>query len=415
MPGTYRGVLTAIAAGGQSVRFDLELEVMRPVLPPPPEWAFHLDLWQHPWAVARYHRVEPWSPEHYALLRPILALLAQAGQKILTTTITHKPWNQQTFDAYESMVKRVKHPDGAWTYDYSLFDEYVEFGRSCGITGQINCYTLIPWGDTFYYHEGETGDFVSFTAAPGTDAYRDYWAHFLRDFQSHLEEKGWLDKTMIAMDERPAGPMRHAIELVKKNAPKIPVSLAGNHAPDHYTGLELEEFSIILSRTNEALYRQIPDRTREGKITTFYVCTGPKRPNTFTFSPPAEAVWLGYYAAAKRFSGLLRWAADHWPLDPLFDTSFGRWPAGDTFLVYPGPRSSIRFERLREGIQEYEKIRLLRAHYTAQGLQGVEALEAMEEALAAFDYSRLGTDEEVLNNVHRAARAVTRLSRDWTD
>jgi hypothetical protein len=28
--------------------------------------------------------------------------------------------------------------------------------------------------------------------------------------------------------------------------------------------------------------------------------------------------------------------------------------------VYPGARSSIRFERLRDGIQDYEKIRILR-------------------------------------------------------
>ena len=36
------------------------------------------------------------------------------------------------------------------------------------------------------------------------------------------------------------------------------------------------------------------------------------------------------------------------------------WPAGDTFLVYPGGDSSIRFEKLREGIVDYEKIRLVR-------------------------------------------------------
>ena len=36
------------------------------------------------------------------------------------------------------------------------------------------------------------------------------------------------------------------------------------------------------------------------------------------------------------------------------------WPAGDTYLVYPGGESSVRFEKLREGIVDFEKIRLLR-------------------------------------------------------
>lgn len=36
------------------------------------------------------------------------------------------------------------------------------------------------------------------------------------------------------------------------------------------------------------------------------------------------------------------------------------WPAGDCFLVYPGATSSLRYEKLREGIADFEKIRILR-------------------------------------------------------
>ena len=35
---------------------------------------------------------------------------------------------------------------GEWKFDYSIFDEYVEFGRSCGIGPHIACYTMCPWG-----------------------------------------------------------------------------------------------------------------------------------------------------------------------------------------------------------------------------------------------------------------------------
>jgi hypothetical protein len=44
----------------------------------------------------------------------------------------------------------------------------------------------------------------------------------------------------------------------------------------------------------------------------------------------------------------------------MMDSSFGNWPAGDTYFTYPGARSSIRFERLIEGIQAAEKVRILR-------------------------------------------------------
>ncbi|HTN35633.1 MAG TPA: DUF4091 domain-containing protein, partial [Arachidicoccus sp.] len=49
-----------------------------------------------------------------------------------------------------------------------------------------------------------------------------------------------------------------------------------------------------------------------------------------------------------------------WPSAPWKDARFGSWSSGDTYLVYPGPGSSIRFEQLIRGIQDFQKISLLR-------------------------------------------------------
>lgn len=38
-------------------------------LPAPAEWAYHLDLWQNPFAVARYYQVPLWSKEHFDAMR----------------------------------------------------------------------------------------------------------------------------------------------------------------------------------------------------------------------------------------------------------------------------------------------------------------------------------------------------------
>ncbi|RZK64723.1 MAG: DUF4091 domain-containing protein [Pedobacter sp.] len=55
----------------------------------------------------------------------------------------------------------------------------------------------------------------------------------------------------------------------------------------------------------------------------------------------------------------LRWAYNCWNANPLQDSRFGNWSAGDAFLIYPGARSSIRFEKLISGIQDYEKAKIL--------------------------------------------------------
>ncbi|MDH5609368.1 MAG: DUF4091 domain-containing protein [Cyclobacteriaceae bacterium] len=379
--GTYTGHLTVSTAAGISMEMPITLLVSPRTLPAPSEWDFHLDLWQNSFAVARAHGVEPWSQAHFDALRPQLERLAQAGQKCITTSIIDKPWNGQTFDPFQAMVRWTKHADGSWDYDYTVFDKYVEFAMSCGITEQINCYTMIPWGLKFQYFDEASQDNVILVAEPGTAEYAAHWGGFLSDFSAHLTAKGWLEKTAISMDERPMEAMRGAIAVIKKAAPNLKVTLAGGYHGE----IEADIYDYCLASGEESPKNILEERNAAGKFTTFYTCCVERYPNTFTFSPPAESAWLGWYAAARGYSGYLRWAHFSWVENPLTDSRFRRWPAGDTYFVYPGNRSSIRFERLREGIQAFEKIRILREEWKGQP----EKLGALDEVVADFEITNL--------------------------
>ena len=48
--------------------------------------------------MARWHDVEPWSPEHFALMKPVMKRLADAGQKAITCSLIDEAWNAQTYD-----------------------------------------------------------------------------------------------------------------------------------------------------------------------------------------------------------------------------------------------------------------------------------------------------------------------------
>ena len=45
--------------------------------------------------------------------------------------------------------------------------------------------------------------------------------------------------------------------------------------------------------------------------------------------------------------------------NPLDSQDFTSWPSGDTSLVYPGPRLSLRALLLRDGIEAFEKAQIL--------------------------------------------------------
>ena len=383
-PGIYRGEVTVTAEAVAPLKFGLSLEVLPRVLPRPSEWSFHLDLWQNPFSVARYYEVEPWSEGHWKYLEPIIRLLANAGQKCITTSIVNRPWGGQTHDAFESMIEWKRGRDGTWSYNFSRFDKWVDFAERCGITKQINCYSMSPWSDRFQYFDETTGKYVSLKAKAGTTQWADHWRPFLKAFVSHLRKTGRLTKTTIAMDERPLATMKKIISFLKEAAPELKVTLAGNY---HQELVEMIHDYCIIIRHNFPR-AELETRLTKGLPTTFYVCCTPNRPNSFTHSPPAEANWLGWHAAAKSYSGFLRWAYNSWTKDPIYDTRYFRrnWAAGDCFLVYPGPRSSIRFERLREGIQDYEKIRILRKELKDTA-EGQEPLAALDKLLSQFTFA----------------------------
>lgn len=364
-PGKYSGKLTVTSSNAKARSLNVELTVANHVLPPARDWAFHLDLWQNPYSVARYENVPLWSEAHFEAMRPVMRMLAEAGQKSVTATIMSRPWNGQTEDAFGSMVTKIRRIDGTWLYDYTIFDRWVEFMFSLGIDRQINCYSMIPWALQFDYIDQATSSPATFQAAPGSEEYNEYWGAFIADFARHLKAKGWFEKTMIAMDERPLESMQAVLGLIRKIEPAFKISLAGNyHEPVIY---DIVDFSETFSGKQEFPESAKTKRKELGLTTTFYTCCAEAHPNMFVISNPDEAAWLGWFAQAEGYDGYLRWAYNSWTIDPLTDARFRTWPAGDCFVVYPGGRGSVRFSKLVEGIQNFEKVRILRSRWQETG------------------------------------------------
>ena len=96
---------------------DLRVKVLDRAITPVRERSYYLDLWQHPWAVARVNKAKPFSKEHYDAMRPLWTELASLGQKVITATIVRFPWSRQCCDGYETMVRHVKAEDGSWSFD----------------------------------------------------------------------------------------------------------------------------------------------------------------------------------------------------------------------------------------------------------------------------------------------------------
>ena len=404
--GIYQGSIDVECENFKAV-LHLKIKVQNQILPSPHEWKYRLDLWQNPWVIAWQNHVKPWSEEHKVLLRQHLKLYASAGGKFITTYAVHSPWADNSFRIEEAMIEWIKRKNGTWKFDFDIFDQYIQLAMEVGIDKAITIYTPVPWGNRFRYLDEKTGNYIYEVWNPGSVEFNSPWTAFLNELQSHLKKKGWFEKTYLGINENTLEQTLAAIKVIKAHPAKWRITYAGNWHPE--LDSLLNDYCFLYG--NEPTVDIVKERSRRGFTSTYYICCNPPKPNDFVFSPPAEGRWLSWYAAAHGYNGFLRWAYDAWPEDPARDARHELWPAGDCFLVYPGGNSCTRFEKLREGIVDYEKIRILRGRASGSKDKKVinlitELNRQLDSLVAEHDFNT----EKITADVHSGRRIVEELS-----
>ncbi len=230
-PGTYNGTIEVNSQNGHAI-LNISIKVQDQTLPKPHDWSYRLDLWQNPWVIAEYYHVKPWSEEHKALLRKHLQLYADAGGTYITTYGVHSPWGDNEYSIEGGMIDWIKRRDGSWKFDYNIFDQYVELAMSVGIDKAITIYTPLPWGERFRYMNEATGNYVYEQWLPTSPEFKKNWDVFLTDLRSHLQKKGWLDKTYLGINENAMEQTLSAIKVIKEHSKNWKITYAGDWHPE---------------------------------------------------------------------------------------------------------------------------------------------------------------------------------------
>jgi hypothetical protein len=404
--GLYRGEIE-IRSEKQNFKLQIAINVQNQSLPKPHDWTFRLDLWQNPWVIAEYYKVKPWSEEHKLLLKKHLKLYADAGGKFITTYCVHSPWADNSYMIEGNMIEWIKKKNGAWRFDYSIFDQYVQLAIDAGIDKAITIYTPIPWGDRFRYIDETTGNYITEQWQATSAIFKTNWNIFLTDLKKHLEGKGWMNKTYLGVNENAMEQTLSAIKVIRDHSRQWKITYAGDWH-EELTGL-LDDYSCVFNK--EPSVKEVSDRFTKRQTSTFYICCTPSFPNTFVFSPPVEGRWLGWYTMAHGYDGMLRWAYDAWPADPVRDSRHLLWPAGDSYMIYPGAESSIRFEKMREGIADYEKLKILKTKAGKSTDPTIKKLlQELDQHLQLFIAEKEFDKEKLKKDVQKGKMLVDELS-----
>lgn len=391
--GLYEGSIDVKRENGEKLSFDMQLLVTNHTLPDVKDWSYHLDIWQFPFQLTSLcaksgASIEPFTPAYESLMSSFYKMLADAGQKAVTTYI-----KDGAFLEGQTMINWTLNADKMWSFDYTNFDKFVEFMFSLGINKQINCFSLVGWNSSIGYWDSATSSRKKKNLPIGTDEYNEVWTAFLTSFRTHLNAKGWFEKAVLFLDEARDAETRQVVNLIRQNGADWKIGLAGSRIAADIES-ELYDYCTILGYERGSA---------PNSISTFYTSCSQMFPNNYVSkeSSPAEMVWMSWYAASKGLDGYLRWAFDYWQSPDPLNIQDGANTAGDFQMIYRSDNTasskavaSIRFEMLREGIQDYEKIRLL-------------SNPTLNTAVKTIDLATARTAEKAILNTQKVLKQVS--------
>lgn len=290
-----------------------------------------------------------------------------------------------------------------------------------------------------------------------TPEYPVLFDSYARQLETHLKERGWLDSAFIYWFDEPSRDqypfVQNGFNKLKRSSPGIARMLTEQVEPGLIGGP-----TIWCGLTDAYNHERADARRKFGEKFWWYVCTGPKAPYAGLFidhPAPELRIWL-WQTFQQNVEGILVWESTYWtsgaaypdpkhPQNPYADpmswtdgysTPAGEkhpWGNGDGRFIYPppaaaaanstgpvldGPIDSIRWEHLRDGIEDYEYLAMLRRllaanpgrlspELTAEARQLLTVPDAISSSLTAFALD----GEPIEQHRDRVARMIERFAR----
>jgi hypothetical protein len=317
---------------------------------------FNTDYWQFPVAVADYYKIKPWSQEHWKHLDTMFDQLNGINQHSITTFVFWDLYNSRVRPLDEMMIKVRKNTAGKFSYDFSVFEAYVQKAMASGIEGQIAVHNLLPWNQFAFYQDEATGNVVSISLTPGSTLYKNFWEPFLKEFSSFLRRKKWMDKTLFFFDERDPDQTLALVNWVKSVDSGFKFGYSGRFYP--LLSEVMEDYSTPMNVVIDP--EQMRQRILSGKFTSLYTSCfeQPSQPNNLVVSDYRNTYFLAMLAKSKGYNGMLRWAFNLWSSDIMNSAIYGDVPSGDAHFVYPKGQLSVRYLVLQDAIEEIGKFQM---------------------------------------------------------
>jgi hypothetical protein len=380
--GRYAGIAKVSTTRGE-LRVPVSVDVRAVTLPDADQGAFNNSMWntfngELSWkpdgeTIEEVYQYQRYSPQWWDLMEKVAEQMRRHRTNDLTLPLVNMLLDGDT------NVTENADGNGVYTFDWSKIDQVVQFFAERGLLKRLEGFWVSADTDNWEHdHQDGVREVEIVDHVPhSTKGRRNYVNYdepraknfidqFIPALKAHVTAKGWADKYWMHIGDEPVGPdqekaWRDTAARVKSHWPEVKLGDAAFHEP---TASELaEEMSIMVPNLLNYNLNPAPyDKLRaEGKELWLYNCNIPvgNYLNRFIDQPQFDQRLTMWYAYSRGATGYLHYSMSGWLAKLDNDES-----KGDHYIVWPDTdnnsiESSVRYESLRDGIEDYETLNLL--------------------------------------------------------
>lgn len=331
--------------------------------------------WFHADSLAQYYAVEVFSEEHWAIMDRFVASAARMDANSLLTPTWTPPLDTEV-GTYRLPVQLIgiTDVDGAYAFDFTQLRRWTEMCGRHGIRSLEIAHLFTQWGAEFtpaiYVQAGATLERrFGWDVAADDPRYRTLLQALIPALRAFLAAE-WSGDVIFHVSDEPSA------------------SNLESHGRARAQVTDLLEGALVVDALSDLAFAQagtvdIPivatDHVGpflEAGVSPYWVyyCVGQNRDvaNRFVALPSLRNRVLGHQIFALQAKGFLHWGFNFYnahhsthAVDPFRDTcANGAFPAGDPFIVYPGPDGvpweSIRFRVFVQAMADHRALQMLR-------------------------------------------------------
>lgn len=328
--------------------------------------------WMHYDAIANYYHVEPWSEEFYKYLTTFIRSAVTHGVNMLYVPLFTPPLDTHIGgERRDVQLIKVTRKNGKYTFDFGELERFITLAVSLGVEYFEMCHLATQWGAyncpkiTAVTENGYERIFGWDTPSTGEE-YLGFLSECISGVDKVLKKLGVDKKCYFHISDEPnadtIGNYRAVYNCIKPILKDYKIIEAMTHE-----GKEMIDVPVIATS-------HIDGELNPNEF-TYYCCSSHNKflSNRFINMPSERNRILGYQLYMKKVNGFLQWGFNFYndggsyhAINPFLTTDAdGHFPAGDSFIVYPGADGaldSIRHEVFFDAFQDRMLLKLLESY-----------------------------------------------------